>query len=206
MPKSRPVVPRVTPCPTGHPLRFSFSYANSPFPAPPEAGTVQVRSVDDTSDHPPWKIRVRHVPDSPPSPPPLPPVRPGPPPPTAPPHVTLPSPTTPPPTDVQIRRICTPVTVREITYDLDQLRKMASEIRLPYLYSGPKREINAVHLANVIDASRVQLSVRTDNIAALSMACNMQPHSSQMAIVARELALDIASSSCAPDDVFTFLA
>ena len=38
---------------------------------------------------------------------------------------------------------------------------------------------------------RVVLSVRTDNIATLTMACKMQPHSDQMAIIARELALDI---------------
>ena len=47
---------------------------------------------------------------------------------------------------------------------------------------------------------RVQLAVRTDNMAALSMMCRMQPHSERMGIVARELALDICQSSVTPDD------
>ena len=47
---------------------------------------------------------------------------------------------------------------------------------------------------------RIVLSVRTDNVAALTMICKMQPHTERMGIVARELALDIAQSSCSPDD------
>ena len=47
---------------------------------------------------------------------------------------------------------------------------------------------------------RVQISVRSDNTAALSMVCKMQPHSDQMGIIARELALDIGQSSVAPDE------
>ena len=46
----------------------------------------------------------------------------------------------------------------------------------------------------------VQLSVRSDNVAALTLMCKMQPHSDRMGIVARELALDIAQSSVAPDE------
>ena len=47
---------------------------------------------------------------------------------------------------------------------------------------------------------RVTLSVRTDNIATLTMVCKMQPHSDRMGIISRELALDIAQSSVSPDD------
>ena len=47
---------------------------------------------------------------------------------------------------------------------------------------------------------RVQLSVRSDNMAALAMVCRMQPHSEQMGIVAREMALDICQSSISPDE------
>ena len=47
---------------------------------------------------------------------------------------------------------------------------------------------------------RVQLSVRSDNMAALAMVCRMQPHSDNMGIVARELALDICQSSISPDE------
>ena len=47
---------------------------------------------------------------------------------------------------------------------------------------------------------RVQLSVRSDNVAALTLICKMQPHSDRMGIIARELALDISSSSLAPDE------
>jgi len=47
---------------------------------------------------------------------------------------------------------------------------------------------------------RVQLSVKSDNVAALTMVCKMQPHSERMAIIARELALDIGMSSVSPDD------
>ena len=47
---------------------------------------------------------------------------------------------------------------------------------------------------------RVQIAVRTDNVAALTMVCKMQPHSDRVGVVARELALDIAESSCAPEE------
>ena len=47
---------------------------------------------------------------------------------------------------------------------------------------------------------RVQLSVRTDNMAVLSMMCRMQPYSDRMGIVAHELGLDICQSSVTPDD------
>ena len=47
---------------------------------------------------------------------------------------------------------------------------------------------------------RVQLSVRSDNMAALAMVCRMQPHSEQMGIVAREMALDVCQSSISPDE------
>ena len=47
---------------------------------------------------------------------------------------------------------------------------------------------------------RVQLSVRSDNVAALTLVCKMQPHSDRMGLIARELALDIAASSLAPDE------
>ena len=46
---------------------------------------------------------------------------------------------------------------------------------------------------------RVILTVRSDNIATLSMVAKMQPHSPQLGIIARELALDVASASYAPD-------
>ena len=47
---------------------------------------------------------------------------------------------------------------------------------------------------------RVQLSARSDNMAALAMVCRMQPHSDQMGIVAREMALDVCQSSISPDE------
>ena len=47
---------------------------------------------------------------------------------------------------------------------------------------------------------RVVLAVQSDNVATLTMVCKMQPHSERMAIVAREIALDIAHSSVSPDD------
>ena len=36
---------------------------------------------------------------------------------------------------------------------------------------------------------RVRLAVRTDNVATLSMVCRMQPHSEQLGVIAREIAL-----------------
>ena len=47
---------------------------------------------------------------------------------------------------------------------------------------------------------RVKLSVKSDIVAALTLVCKMQPHSEQMGIIARELALDTCSSSVSPDD------
>ena len=46
---------------------------------------------------------------------------------------------------------------------------------------------------------RVTLSVRSDNIVTLTMLCRMQPHSVQLGIIARELALGISTSSGSPD-------
>ena len=48
---------------------------------------------------------------------------------------------------------------------------------------------------------RVQLAIRTDNVAALTLVCRMQPKGTSLGIIARELALDIACSTFAPDDV-----
>ena len=47
---------------------------------------------------------------------------------------------------------------------------------------------------------RVNLCLRTDNIAALTTLVKLQPHSSALGIIARELALDIAASSFTPDE------
>ena len=46
----------------------------------------------------------------------------------------------------------------------------------------------------------VNLSVQTDNVAALTTLTKMQPHSATLGIIARELALDISASSYSPDD------
>ena len=46
----------------------------------------------------------------------------------------------------------------------------------------------------------VVLHVRSDNTAALSMICKMQPHSEQLGIIARELALDLGQSAVPPDE------
>ena len=46
---------------------------------------------------------------------------------------------------------------------------------------------------------RVRLSVQTDNMAALTLLCKMQPHSARLGLLAREVALDIAASSYTPD-------
>ena len=48
---------------------------------------------------------------------------------------------------------------------------------------------------------RLILCIRTDNIAALKKVARMQPHSQQLAIIAREVALDIASAMYTPDIV-----
>ena len=48
---------------------------------------------------------------------------------------------------------------------------------------------------------RVQLSVRTDNIAALTLVAKMQPHSEALGVIAREMALDISDSVYSPDEV-----
>ena len=45
------------------------------------------------------------------------------------------------------------------------------------------------------------LTVRSDNLATLAMVAKMQPHSPHMGIVAREIALDVAAASYAPDIV-----
>ena len=47
--------------------------------------------------------------------------------------------------------------------------------------------------------NRVLLTVRSDNVATLSLVARMQPHSVQLGVIAREMALDIASASYAPD-------
>ena len=46
---------------------------------------------------------------------------------------------------------------------------------------------------------RVRLSVRTDNVAALTLLCKMQPHSARLGLIAREIALDISASCYTPD-------
>ena len=45
------------------------------------------------------------------------------------------------------------------------------------------------------------LTVRADNLSTLALVAKMQPHSAQLGIIARELALDIASAAYAPDVV-----
>ena len=47
---------------------------------------------------------------------------------------------------------------------------------------------------------RVRLQLRTDNVAALTTLIKMQPHSSSLGIIARELALDVAASAYTPDE------
>ena len=47
---------------------------------------------------------------------------------------------------------------------------------------------------------RVTLSVRSDNVSTLSLVCKMQPHSEQLGIIARELALEVCESAVSPDD------
>ena len=47
---------------------------------------------------------------------------------------------------------------------------------------------------------RIRLRLRTDNIAALTTLVRMQPHSSALGLIARELALDIATTAYAPDE------
>ena len=46
---------------------------------------------------------------------------------------------------------------------------------------------------------RMTLTVRSDNVATLAMVAKMQPHSQQLGIIAREIALDVASATYAPD-------
>ena len=50
-------------------------------------------------------------------------------------------------------------------------------------------------------AGRVSLTVRADNLSTLALVAKMQPHSAQLGIIARELALDLASAAYAPDVV-----
>ena len=47
---------------------------------------------------------------------------------------------------------------------------------------------------------RVSLSLRTDNVAALTTLVKLQPHSNSLGIIARELPLDIANSTFSPDE------
>ena len=47
--------------------------------------------------------------------------------------------------------------------------------------------------------SRVRLCVQSDNMATLALITKMQPHSQQLGIIAREMALDIASATYSPD-------
>ena len=46
---------------------------------------------------------------------------------------------------------------------------------------------------------RVQLELKTDNVAALTLVTKMQPHSQRLGLIAREMALDIAASAYTPD-------
>ena len=48
-------------------------------------------------------------------------------------------------------------------------------------------------------SGRVVLSVQSDNIAALTMLCKMQPHSEDLGLIARELAHDIGLANYTPD-------
>ena len=48
---------------------------------------------------------------------------------------------------------------------------------------------------------RVSLAVESDNVATLTLVAKMQPHSQQLGIIARELALDIAAAAHTPDVV-----
>ena len=47
-------------------------------------------------------------------------------------------------------------------------------------------------------SQRVVLHVSTDNIAALSMICKMQPHSPTVGVIAREISLDVADAIYEP--------
>ena len=49
--------------------------------------------------------------------------------------------------------------------------------------------------------TRSRLAVRSDNLATLALVAKMQPHSRKLGLLARELALDIAESSFAPEVV-----
>ena len=46
---------------------------------------------------------------------------------------------------------------------------------------------------------RIQLAVRTDNFATLTCVSKMQPHSANLGVIAREMALDVSHLSYAPD-------
>ena len=48
---------------------------------------------------------------------------------------------------------------------------------------------------------RVSLAVRSDNRATLALIAKMQPHSPNLGLIAREMALDIAALAYAPDVV-----
>ena len=45
------------------------------------------------------------------------------------------------------------------------------------------------------------LTVRSDNLSTLALVAKMQPHSPQLGVIARELALDVADAAYAPDVV-----
>ena len=53
----------------------------------------------------------------------------------------------------------------------------------------------------LLEKVRLVLCIRTDNVAALTMVARMQPHSAQLSIIAREMALDISSACYTPDVV-----
>ena len=46
---------------------------------------------------------------------------------------------------------------------------------------------------------RLVLTVRTDNVATLAMVAKMQPKSSRLSLIAREMALDCCQSTLGPD-------
>ena len=49
--------------------------------------------------------------------------------------------------------------------------------------------------------NRVVLTVKTDNVATLALVARMQPHSAQLGVIAREMALDMAQACYSPDVV-----
>ena len=55
--------------------------------------------------------------------------------------------------------------------------------------------------ASRVNTARCRLRVRADNMATLALVAKMQPHSAHLGLIAREMALDIASAAYAPDVV-----